>query len=101
MLFKILQIALSHICIAQKVYCCKANHITNHLLVTKVLINPIVRTITRRFRHAYHPTRDILVSEVGGSDRIGFFSSGYDRKHVTTGIRSGTDWIRLIRLLDL
>jgi hypothetical protein len=41
------------------------------------------------------------VSEVGGSDRIGFFSSVYDRKHVTTGIRSGTGWVRLIRLLDL
>jgi hypothetical protein len=38
--------------------------------VTKVLINPIIRTRTRHSHHAYHPTRDILVSEVGGSDRI-------------------------------
>jgi hypothetical protein len=26
----------------------------------------------------YHPIHDILVSEVGSSDHIGFFSSGYD-----------------------
>jgi hypothetical protein len=26
--------------------------------VTEVLINPIIRTRTRHFRHAYHPTRD-------------------------------------------
>jgi hypothetical protein len=26
-------------------------------LVTKMLINPIIRTRTRQFRHAYHPTR--------------------------------------------
>jgi hypothetical protein len=32
------------------------------------------------------------VPEVGGSDCIGFFSSGYDHKCVTTGIRSGMDW---------
>jgi hypothetical protein len=38
------------------------------------------------------------VSEIGGSDRIGFFSSGYDRKYATTGLRSGTDWIRLLDL---
>jgi hypothetical protein len=49
----------------------------------KMLINPIIRTRTRYFRHAYHPTHDILVSEVGGSDRIGFTSSGHDRKYVT------------------
>jgi hypothetical protein len=30
-------------------------------LVTKVLINPIIRTRTRHFRRAYHPTRDIIV----------------------------------------
>jgi hypothetical protein len=29
-----------------------------------------------------HLTRDILVSEVGGSDPIGFISSGYDSKYV-------------------
>jgi hypothetical protein len=46
-------------------------------------------------------TRDILVSEVGGSDHIGFFSSGYDHYYMTTGVRGGTDWIRLIRLLEL
>jgi hypothetical protein len=57
-------------------------------------VNPIIRTRTRYFRHAYHPTRDILVPENCGSDYIGFFSSGYDLKYVTTGIRSGTDWIR-------
>jgi hypothetical protein len=32
--------------------------------VTEVLKNPIIRTRTHHFRHAYHPTRDILVSEV-------------------------------------
>jgi hypothetical protein len=26
--------------------------------VTEVLINPIIRTRTRHFRHAYYPTRD-------------------------------------------
>jgi hypothetical protein len=36
------------------------------------------------------------VSGVGGSDRIGFTRSGYDRKYVTTGVRSGTDWIGVI-----
>jgi hypothetical protein len=30
-------------------------------LVTKVLINPIIRTRTRYFRHAYHPTRDNIL----------------------------------------
>jgi hypothetical protein len=34
----------------------------------------------------------ILVSEVGGWDSIGFFSSDYDSKYVTTGIRSDTDF---------
>jgi hypothetical protein len=29
-------------------------------LVTKVLINPIIRTRTRHFRRAYHPTRDSM-----------------------------------------
>jgi hypothetical protein len=38
------------------------------------------------------------MSEVGGSVRIEFFSSGYGRKYVTTGIRNGTDWIRLFDL---
>jgi hypothetical protein len=38
------------------------------------------------------------VSEVGGSNNIEFFSSGYDRKYVATGMRSGTDWIRLLGL---
>jgi hypothetical protein len=38
------------------------------------------------------------VSGVGDSDRIGFISNAYDRK---TGVRSGTDWVRLIELLDL
>jgi hypothetical protein len=57
--------------------------------VTKVLINPIIRTRTRQSRRAYHPARDILVSEVGGSNRMGFISSGSDRKHVTSGVRSG------------
>jgi hypothetical protein len=51
--------------------------------VTEVLINPIIRTRTRHSRHSYQPTHDILVSEVGGSDRIGFFSSGHDLKYVT------------------
>jgi hypothetical protein len=32
-------------------------------LVTKVLINPIIRTRTRHFRHAYHPTRDHIYHE--------------------------------------
>jgi hypothetical protein len=54
------------------------------------------------------------VSEVGGSDRIGFISSDYDSKYVTiwcqqsrshklqtTGVRSCIDWIGLIGLLDL
>jgi hypothetical protein len=36
------------------------------------------------------------VSEVGGLDRIGFFSSDYDRKYVTADIRSGTNWIGVI-----
>jgi hypothetical protein len=30
------------------------------------------------------------VSEVGGSNRITFFSSGYGSKYATTGVRSGT-----------
>jgi hypothetical protein len=53
--------------------------------VTEVLINPIIRSRTRHFSRAYHATRDILVSEVDGSDHIGFFSSGYDHtsKYVT------------------
>jgi hypothetical protein len=54
-----------------------------------VLINPIIGTRARHFCCPYHPTREILVSEVGGSDRIGFFNSGYDRKHVTIGVTSG------------
>jgi phosphoenolpyruvate carboxylase len=29
-------------------------------LVTEVQINPIIRTGTRHFRHAYHPTSDII-----------------------------------------
>jgi hypothetical protein len=29
-------------------------------IVTKVLINPIIRTRTRHFRRAYHPTRDCM-----------------------------------------
>jgi hypothetical protein len=49
-------------------------------LVTEVLINPIIRPGIRYFRQAYPHTRDILVSEVGGSDCIGLISSGYDRK---------------------
>jgi hypothetical protein len=45
-----------------------------------VPINPIIRTetiimVTSTPLHVIY-----LVSEVGGSDRIGFFSSGYDRK---------------------
>jgi hypothetical protein len=52
-------------------------------IVTEVLINLIIRIRTRYFRHAYPHTRDILVSEVGGSDRIGFIGSGYDREYVT------------------
>jgi hypothetical protein len=55
-------------------------------LITKVLINPIIRTRTPRFRRACHPTYDNLVSEVGGSDHVGFFSSGYNRKYVTTDV---------------
>jgi hypothetical protein len=31
-------------------------------LVTKVLINPIIRTRTRYFRQAYTPTRDNIVT---------------------------------------
>jgi hypothetical protein len=34
------------------------------------------------------PARCILVSEVGGSDRIGFTGCGYDRKYVTAGVTS-------------
>jgi hypothetical protein len=52
-------------------------------IVTEVSINPIIRIRTRYYRHAYPPTREILVSEVGGSDLIGFISSDYDRKYVT------------------
>jgi hypothetical protein len=48
-------------------------------IITEVQKNPITRIRTRYFHHAYPPTHDILVSEVGGSDRIGFISS-YDRK---------------------
>jgi hypothetical protein len=36
-------------------------------LVTKVLINPITRTRTRHFRHAYHPTVAILLKQVDGT----------------------------------
>jgi hypothetical protein len=36
------------------------------------------------------------MSEVDGLDRIGFTSSGYDHKYVTTGVGSGTDWIGVI-----
>jgi hypothetical protein len=36
------------------------------------------------------------VSEVGALDRTGFVSSGYDRQYMTTGVRSGTDWIGVI-----
>jgi hypothetical protein len=32
----------------------------NACIVTKELINPIIGTRTRHFRHAYHPTRDSL-----------------------------------------
>jgi hypothetical protein len=28
--------------------------------VTEMLINPIIQTRTRYFRHAYHPTRDTI-----------------------------------------
>jgi hypothetical protein len=51
--------------------------------VTKVLLNPIIRTRTHHFPCAYHPTRDTLVREVGSSDHIEFFSSAYDRKYRT------------------
>jgi hypothetical protein len=37
----------------------------------------------------------ILVSEVVGSDCIGFISSGYDRKHVTSWCRNWSDRIIL------
>jgi hypothetical protein len=37
-----------------------------------------------------------LVSEVGGSDRIGFFNSRHDRKYATTGVRNCADWIGVI-----
>jgi hypothetical protein len=60
--------------------------------VTKVLVNPIIRTRTRLIGLVYHHTRDIFVSEVGCSDHIGFFSSGYDREYMTTGIRSDMDF---------
>jgi hypothetical protein len=33
-------------------------------LVTKVLINPIIRTRTRYFRHAYHPTCDNIIRTI-------------------------------------
>jgi hypothetical protein len=33
------------------------------------------------------------MSEVGGSDGIGFFESGYAHENMTTGVRSGTDLI--------
>jgi hypothetical protein len=36
------------------------------------------------------------VSEFGCSDRIGFFSSSYDRKYATTGVISGAVWIGII-----
>jgi hypothetical protein len=31
-------------------------------LVTKVLINPIIRIRTRHSRHAYHPSRDNILN---------------------------------------
>jgi hypothetical protein len=31
-------------------------------IVTKALINPIIRTRTRHFRRAYHPTRDSIIN---------------------------------------
>jgi hypothetical protein len=68
--------------------------------VTEVLINPIIRKRTRYFRHAYHPTRDTLVSEVGGSDRIGFISSGYDRKYVKIWCQNSSQFIDCTELLD-
>jgi hypothetical protein len=43
-------------------------------------INPIIRNRTRYFHHTYPHTRDILVSEVGDSDHIGFIGGGYDLK---------------------
>jgi hypothetical protein len=33
-------------------------------ILTKVLINPIIRTGTRHFRHVCHPTRDSIASGV-------------------------------------
>jgi hypothetical protein len=33
-------------------------------IVTKVLINPIIRTKPRHFRHANHPTRDNMLQEL-------------------------------------
>jgi hypothetical protein len=39
--------------------------------------NPIIGIRTRYFRYAYPPKRDILVSEVGDLDRIGFINSGW------------------------
>jgi hypothetical protein len=38
------------------------------------------------------------VSEVGGSDRIGLFSSGYDREYATAGVRSDTDLLNYLTL---
>jgi hypothetical protein len=40
------------------------------------------------------------MSEVGGPDSIGFFSSGYNSKYVTN-VLEVEDWIKLIRLLVL
>jgi hypothetical protein len=38
--------------------CCLYLNVITRECVTKVLINPIIRTRARHFRHVYHPTRD-------------------------------------------
>jgi hypothetical protein len=41
------------------------------------------------------------VSEVGGSNRIGFIGTGYNHKIRDNGVKSSMDWIRVIELFDL
>jgi hypothetical protein len=44
--------------------------------------------------------RYILLSDVGGLDGVGFFSSGCDSKYMTTGAESGTDLADLRVLIE-
>jgi hypothetical protein len=50
-------------------YCLYLNVIKREC-VTKVLINPSIRTRTRHFRRAYHPTRGNMITEIPNTYRM-------------------------------